>query len=393
MAQHVENKTIDGAVELLKTNGFDALADAVTVLLNSAMVAERSEYLGAAPYQRSAERVGYANGYKDKHLKTRLGALPLKVPQTRDGGFYPQSLEKGLRSERALLLALAEMYVQGVSTRRVKKIVEELCGMEVSSSQVSRAASELDEMLEAWRSRDLGCYRYIVLDAQYEKVRQLGQVLDAAVLIACGVDEDGHRDVLGCSVSLSEAEVHWRAFLSELKDRGLHGLELIVSDSHEGLKAARKAVFPSVPWQRCQFHLQQNAGHYVPKVAMRAPVAADIRAIFNAPDRDEAEYLLEKFLKRYEKTAPALVRWAEEALPEGFTAFGLPPSHRRKLRTTNLVERLNQEIRRRTRVARLFPNEASCLRLVSAVLMEISEDWQTAERRYVVFSEERAVEG
>ena len=393
MAQHDEDRPIDGAVELLKTNGFDALADAVTVLLNTAMVAERSEYLGAAPYQRTAERVSYANGYKDKRFKTRLGALPLKVPQTRDGGFYPRSLDKGLRSERALLLAIAEMYVQGVSTRRVKKIVEELCGMEVSSSQVSRAAAELDEMLEAWRSRDLGGYRYIVLDAQYEKVRQLGQVLDAAVLIACGVDADGHRDVLGCSVSLSEAEVHWRAFLSDLKDRGLHGLDLIVSDAHEGLRAARQAVFPGVPWQRCQFHLQQNAGQYVPKVAMRSAVAADIRAIFNAPDRDEAEHLLDKFLKRYEKTAPALVRWAEEALPEGFTVFSLPPSHRRKLRTTNLVERLNEEIRRRTRVARLFPNEAACLRLVSAVLMEISEDWQTAERRYVVFSEERVVEG
>jgi len=393
MAQHYENKTIDGAVELLKINGFDALADAVTVLLNSAMVAERSDYLGAAPYERSAARIGYANGYKDKTLKTRLGALPLKVPQTRDGEFYPHSLERGLRSERALLLAIAEMYVQGVSTRRVKRIVEELCGLEVSSTQVSRAAGELDVMLEAWRTRDLGQYRYVLLDAQYEKVRQGGQVLDAAVLIACGVDADGNRDVLGCSVSLSEAEVHWRAFLSELKDRGLYGIELIVSDAHEGLKAARKAVFPSVPWQRCQFHLQQNAGHYVPKMALRAPVAADIRAIFNAPDREEAEHLLEKFLARYEQIAPALVAWAEEAIPEGFTVFSLPASHRRRLRTTNLVERLNEEIRRRTRVARLFPNEASCLRLVSAVLMEISEDWQTAERRYVVFTDQPAIEG
>jgi transposase-like protein len=393
MAQHLENRTIDGAVELLKVNGFDVLADAVTVLLNSAMVAERTDYLGAAPYERNPDRVSYANGYKDKQLKSRLGTLPLKVPQTRDGEFYPHSLERGLRSERALLLAIAEMYVQGVSTRRVKRIVEELCGLEVSSSQVSRAAAELDEMLEAWRNRNLGGYRYVVLDAQYEKVRQGGQVLDAAVLIACGVDGDGRRDVLGCSVSLSEAEVHWRAFLSELKDRGLYGLELIVSDAHEGLQAARKAVFPSVPWQRCQFHLQQNAGHYVPKMSMRSAVAADIRAIFNAPDQDEAERLLGKFLARYEKIAPALTRWAETAIPEGFTVFGLPPSHRRRLRTTNLVERLNEEIRRRTRVARLFPNEAACLRLVSAVLMEISEDWQTAERRYVVFTDTDAIEG
>ena len=387
MAQRVEHRSIDEAVELLKENGFEGLAEAVTVLMNSAMIAERSEYLGAAPYERSATRVGYANGFKDKTLKTRLGELPLKVPQTRDSEFYPQSLEKGLRSERALLLSIAEMYVQGVSTRRVKKIVEELCGMEVSSTQVSRAAAELDELLEAWRTRDLGRYRYIVLDAQYEKVRQGGQVLDAAVLIACGVGSDGKRDVLGCSVSLSEAEVHWRAFLSSLKDRGLHGIEFVVSDAHEGLQAARKAVFGSVPWQRCQFHLQQNAGQYVPTLAMRSTVAADIRSIFNAPDQEEAEHLLGKFLERYRKKAPKLATWAEENLPEGFTVFSFPPTHRRRLRTTNLVERLNEEIRRRTRVARLFPNEASCLRLVTAVVMEIAEDWQTAEKRYLTFSD------
>jgi len=387
MAQHTQDSSIIDAVELLKDNGFDALAEAVTVLMNTAMVAERSEYLGARPYERTEERRGYANGFKAKTVKTRLGELPLRVPQTRDSEFYPQSLEKGLRSERALLLSIAEMYVQGVSTRRVKRIVEELCGMDVSSTQVSRAAVELDDLLSAWRERELGQYRYLILDAQYEKVRQGGQVLDAAVLIACGVDADGRRDVLGCSVSLSEAEVHWRAFLSELKDRGLYGMELIVSDAHEGLQAARRAVFPSVPWQRCQFHLQQNAGQYVPTVGQRGPVAADIRAIFNAPDRDEAERLLERFVERYRKAAPKLASWAEEALPECFTVFSLPPSHRRRLRTTNLVERLNEEIRRRTRVARLFPNEASCLRLVSAVLMEIAEDWQTAEKRYVTFGD------
>ena len=387
MAQPVQDSSIFDAVELLKDNGFNGLAEAVTVLLNTAMVAERSDYLGARPYERSDSRSGYANGFKDKTVKSRLGALSLKVPQTRDCEFYPQSLEKGLRSERALLLSIAEMYVQGVSTRRVKKIVEELCGMDISSSQVSRAALHLDELLSAWRERELGAYRYVVLDAQYEKVRQGGQVLDAAVLIACGVDADGRRDILGCSVSLSEAEVHWRAFLSSLKDRGLYGIEFIVSDAHEGLQAARRAVFPSVPWQRCQFHLQQNAGQYVPSVAQRGPIAAEIRAIFNAPDQHEAERLLEKFVERHREKAPKLATWAEEALPQGFTVFGLPPSHRRRLRTTNLVERLNEEIRRRTRVARLFPNEASCLRLVSAVLMEIAEDWQTAEKRYVTFSE------
>ena len=393
MAQPVQDNAICDAVELLKDNGFDGLAEAVTVLLNTAMVAERSEHLGARPYERSERRSGYANGFKDKTVKTRLGALPLKVPQTRDCEFYPQSLEKGLRSERALLLSIAEMYVQGVSTRRVKKIVEELCGMDVSSAQVSRAATQLDELLADWRERELGVYRYIVLDARYEKVRQGGQVLDAAVLIACGVGADGQRDILGCSVSLSEAEVHWRAFLTSLKDRGLYGIELIASDAHVGLQAARKAVFPSVPWQRCQFHLQQNAGQYVPSVSMRIPVAGDIRAIFNAPDRYEAERLLDKFIERHQAKAPKLAAWAEEALPQGFTVFSLPASHRRRLRTTNLIERVNQEVKRRTRVARLFPNEASCLRLVSAVLMEIAEDWQTADKRYVTFGEECAVEG
>ena len=361
MAQQVENRSIDDAVELLKANGFDGLADAVTVLLNSAMVAERSEYLGAAPYERCATRVGYANGFKDKTIKSRLGELSLKVPQTRDGEFYPQSLEKGLRSERALLLAIAEMYVQGVSTRRVKRIVEKLCGMDVSSTQVSRAAAELDEMLEAWRTRELGRYRYVVLDAQYEKVRQGGQVLDAAILIACGVGADGKRDVLGCSVSLSEAEVHWRTFLSSLKDRGLHGIELVVSDAHEGLQAARKAVFGSVPWQRCQFHLQQNAGQYVPSMAMRAGVAADIRSIFNAPDLEEAEHLLEKLLKKYSKTAPKLVKWAEENLREGFTAFSFPPTHRRRLhRAHRSAFRRTGSSCRRQRAARRSPRQGGC---------------------------------
>jgi len=387
MAQQTQNRTIDDAVELLKHNGFDALADAVTVLLNSAMIAERSEHLGAAPYERSAERTGYANGFKDKTVKTRLGELALKVPQTRDCDFYPQSLERGLRSERALLLALAEMYVQGVSTRRVQKVVEAMCGMEVSSTQVSRAAKGLDDILSGWRERDLDAYPYIILDAQYQKVRQGGQVLDAAVLLACGVDAQGRRDVLGISVSLSEAEVHWRQFLSSLKDRGLYGIQLVVSDAHEGLAAARRAVFPSVPWQRCQFHLQQNAGQYVPLQAMRGTIAGEIRAIFNAPDRDEAQRLLDRFVDRHTDDAPKLAEWAETALPEGLTVFQFPSGHQKRLRTTNLVERMNEEIKRRTRVARLFPNEQSCERLVTAVVMEIAEDWQTAEKRYIVFSD------
>ncbi|MEM6709913.1 MAG: IS256 family transposase, partial [Pseudomonadota bacterium] len=383
MTQRDQDNAIQDALELLKHNGFEDIAAAMAVFMNTAMAAEREEYLSAGLYERSEARRGYANGYKPKTLKTRVGALELAVPQTRDSQFYPKSLEKGLRSERALLVSIAEMYVQGVSTRRVKKVVEELCGLEVSSTQVSRAAAQLDDILEAWRTRPLAAYPYLILDAQYQKVRQGGQVLDAAVLIACGVNRSGRRDVLGCSVSLSEAEVHWRAFLSDLKDRGLHGIQCIVSDAHEGLAAARRAVFPSVPWQRCQFHLQQNAGQYVPKQAQRAPIAAEIRAVFNAPDRSEAERLLDHFIERHKVKLPKLATWAESAIPEGLNIFELPASHRRRLRTTNLIERLNEEIKRRTKVARLFPNEASCLRLVSAILMEQSEDWQTEEKRYV----------
>ncbi len=364
-------------MELIAEQGLEGLPEALTMLINTAMRLERERHLGAESYERSEQRRGYANGYKPKTVKTRVGELTLAVPQVREGGFYPQSLEKGLRSERALKLALAEMYVSGVSTRKVARITEQLCGFEVSSTQVSRCAAMLDEELAAWRSRPLGAYAYVVLDARYESVRHAGQVVDAAVLVALGVRADGKREILGVSAKLSEAEVHWREFLLDLKDRGLHGVKLLVSDDHAGLKAARKAVFPSVPWQRCQFHLQQNAGAYVPRQDMRKAVAAAIRDIFNAPDAEEAKRLLERFVTKYQSKAPKLAAWAAEALPEGMAVFALPASHRRRLRTTNALERVNKEIKRRTRVATLFPNEQSCERLVTAVAMEISEEWVT----------------
>ncbi len=367
-------------------NGLDALPQAITLLLNAAMQAEREKYLGAAPYERTPDRRDYANGYKDKTITSRVGQLAVSVPQVRNGDFYPSSLEKGLRSERALKIAIAEMYVQGVSTRRVAAIVEKLCGTEISSTSVSRAAAELDGVLESWRNRALGCFPYVYLDARYESVRQNGKVEDAAVLIAIGVDESGKRQVLGVSVAISEHEVHWREFLQNLQKRGLSGVRLIISDDHSGLKAARRAVFGGVPWQRCQFHLQQNAQAYVTKHEMKSVVAQDIRAIFAARDRDEADRLLKRTADKYEQTMPKLATWMQAALPEGLTVLSFPESHRRLLRTTNGVERVNKEIKRRTRVAGLFPNEASCLRLVSAILMEISEDWQTG-KCYLTFPE------
>lgn len=369
----------DAFIEQIAEQGLDFLPELIRTVINAAMEIERRKYLGAAPYERTPERRDQANGFKPKTMATRLGKITFSVPQVRKGEFYPGALERGLRSERALKLALAEMYVQGVSTRKVAAITEQLCGFEVSSAQVSAATAGLDEQLEAWRTRSLGQCRYLYLDAHYEKVRQNGQVRDAAVLKAVGVNEEGKREVLGVSVSLSEHEVHWRTFLKGLVNRGLTGLQLIVSDAHSGLKAARQAVFGGIPWQRCQFHLQQNAQGYVPRQHMRSEVAADIRSIFNAANRHEADRLLAQLVTKYAETAPALATWMEENITEGLTVFAFPPTHQRRLRTTNGVERLTREIRRRSRVAMLFPNEASCLRLVSAVVMEISEEWQTGK--------------
>ena len=337
---------------------------------------EREHYLQARPYERNVHRQGHANGYKPKTVKTRVGEVTFEVPQVREGGFYPNALEKGIRSERALLMTLAEMYVQGVSTRKVAAITEQLCGTQVSASQVSRATQTLDEELEAWRNRPLGEIVYLYLDARYEKVRQAGNVRDAAILMATGVKRDGKRAVLGISVSLSEAEARWRSFLEGLVKRGLEGVQLIISDDHAGMAAARKAIFSGIPWQRCQFHLQQNAQSYVPKVGLRTEVAEDIRTIFDAQDRDTAESHLKDAVKKYARIAPRLADWMEVNLPEGFTVFEFPRLHQKRLRTSNTLERLSQEIKRRTRVVRVFPNEDACLRLVSALLMEFSEDWE-----------------
>ena len=299
-----ESTPLDLMIQVLDIHGFEGMASAIQILVNETMKIERSETLRAAPYERTNERQGYANGFKPKTLNTRIGKLELQVPQTRGVEFYPKSLERGVRSERALKLAVAEMYVQGVSTRKVTEITQELCGLDISSSQVSRCAQLLDEELRSWRERPLGKLSYLILDARYEKVRHGGSVIDCAVLIALGVLPNGKRTVLGVSVSLSEAEVHWREFLASLVKRGLHGVEMITSDAHEGLKAARKSVFPGVPWQRCQFHLQQNAVAYVPKVDMRSEVADDLRGVFNAPDRVEADRLLNLAIEKYRPKAP-----------------------------------------------------------------------------------------
>jgi len=374
---HKNNYTL---IEDLSKQGLDAIPELVRILINNAMFLEREEHLKARSYERTPQRQGYANGYKAKTVKTKMGEITFDIPQVRDSDFYPSALEKGMRSERALTIALAEMYIQGVSTRKVKKITEMLCGYEVSASQVSRASAQLDEVLQKWRERELGEVRYLYLDARYEKVRENGMVLDLAVLIATGIKMTGEREVLGVSTSLSEHEQHWKAFLTSLKKRGLKGVKLIISDDHTGLSAARREVFGGISWQRCQFHLQQNAGAYVPKKAMKKEVVADIRAIFNASDREKAEEYLQWAIEKYAQSAPKLSQWMEENLAEGLTVLNFPLEHRRMIRTTNALERINREIRRRTRVVSIFPNEASCLRLVTALLMEISEEWLVGKR-------------
>ena len=371
-------------LERVSKQGFDILPELIQVIINAAMQAERQQYLKAEPYQHTEEREGHANGFKPKTVHTRVGNITFAIPQVREGGFYPEALEKGLRSERAFLLALAEMYVQGVSTRKVKAVTEKLCGVALSSTQVSHATALLDTDLEKWRNRPLGEYTYLFLDAYYEQVREDGQVRNLAVLSAVGVNPAGKREILGVSVSLSEHEVHWRAFLESLKARGLGGLQLITSDAHEGLKAARLAVFGGIAWQRCQFHLQQNAQAYVPHKYMLAEVAEDIRTIFNAPDRPTAEAYLARTVQKYQKTASRLAEWMAANIPEGLAVFAFPVAHRRWLRTTNGVERLHREVRRRARVVSIFPNPSSCLRLVSAILSEISEEWLTG-RTYLSF--------
>lgn len=384
MTHQLHPSVLSEAVELLSDHGFDGMAQIMQRLVNECMVIERQEALGVGPYQRGEARNGQANGFKPKRLKTRVGELDLSVPQVRGAKFYPTALEKGSRSERALTAALAEMYVQGVSTRRVSKIVEELCGCEVSSSDVSRAAALLDEELEQWRNQPIGEIKYLIVDARYEKLRQNGCLVDCAVFVAIGVDSEGYRRVLGVSVSQSEAEVHWREFFKSLIERGLHGLQLIVSDAHGGIGQARKVCFAGVPWQRCQFHLMQNAFGYVPKSMDSSEVADDLKGVFGAADGDAAQTQLDRVVRKYQQPAPKLASWMEENIPEAFAVFHLPAAHRRRLRTSNAIERLNRELKRRTKVASVFPNEASLLRLVTALLVEQSEEWETG-KRYVTF--------
>ena len=388
-----KDKLFGSIMEVLISDGPEIFKEVLERLFNEAMEIERSEFLGAEPYERSNERIGHANGFKSKRYQTGVGKLELSIPQVRGLKFYPQSLERGCRSERALKLAVAEMYVMGVSTRKVTKITEQLCGFEVSSGQVSRLSKELDESLEAFRSRLLKDeYTFVYLDAMYEKVRYGSIIRDMAVLVAIGVNKHtGKREIIGVEALLSEAEVHWRTLLKKLSERGLKGIELFISDDHQGLKAARMSVFPSVPWQRCQFHMSQNAQSYAPKMAIRKEIAQVLRDIFNSPDRETAFSMIRKVIEQYKESAPNFASWLDENIEDGLTVFSFPRKYWRKIRTVNPLERVNKEIRRRTRVVGIFPNQESCLRLITAVLQEVHEGWIVG-RKYINFEDDKLEE-
>lgn len=381
----VNNTEIFEMMQTLMNEGMQGFPTVMARMYNLAMQFERELHLGAGRYERTDDRRGYANGYKPKTLKTHAGELTLQIPQVRDSEtpFYPRSLERGTRYERALKLAVAEMYVRGVSTRKVQAIFDKLCDVNITAEQVSRAMQAMDEELETWRNRPIGAVKVLFVDATYHKARVNGVVVSVATFIVAGILEDGHRAILAVDTDLSENEVHWRNVLSALVKRGMHGVKLIVSDSHDGLRAAREATLPGIPWQRCQMHLQQNAQAHITKAHLKAEVAEDIRAIFHAGSLEEAQRLLAIAVEKYSKCQAKLAAWMEDNIPEGFTVFSFPPVVRQFLRTNNMEENLNKQIKSRTRLIPAFPNVASLMRLVSAICVEISDDWESGHYKYM----------
>jgi putative transposase len=365
------------------------LGQIVERVLQEMLEAQMTEHIGAAPYERSATRTGQRNGYKPRALRTRVGTLNLLVPQDREGTFSTRFFSRYQRNEKALVLALMEMYVEGVSTRKVKEVTEELCGISFSKSLVSSLAGSLDQELQAWRSRRLEAqaYPYLFVDARYEKVRADERVVNQGVLIVSGVRDDGFREILAVEVADTESEATYQELFRTLKRRGLSGVELVVSDDHEGLKSAISRHFQGASHQRCQVHYTRNLLGMV-SVAKRKELASDLRAIFAAPAREQALQIASSVAEKWRKKKgnEKVAEHIEEHVEECLACLAFPESHRRRIRTTNGLERLKQEIKRRTRVVRIFPNPEACLRLVSALAVEQSEEWLTG-RRYLDISE------
>ena len=363
--------------------GDGQLGRLVEAVLNQVLNAQVTEQLQVAPYERSDQRQGYRNGYKPRQLTTRVGALTLLVPQVRDGAFSTELFARYQRSEQALVLTLMEMVVNGVSTRKVARITEELCGTAFAKSTVSDLCKALDPLVSAWNERDLSTQRFpfVLVDALVVKVREAGRVRAVSALVATGVNEQGYREVLGLQVGDSESERTWQEFFIWLKGRGLGGVDLVVSDHHGGLVKAVQAQFQGATWQRCQTHLSANIADATPK-ALQEEVHARLRPIFTAPDETTARILLASFVSDYQTKAPAAVATLERGFDDATAVLALPAPYRVRLRTTNGVERLNEEIRRRERVIRIFPNRESVVRLLGALLMEQDEVWTTGKRYF-----------
>jgi transposase-like protein len=360
----------------------DLLRSLVREAVQQVLEAEMTEVVGADRSERTNERKGYRSGYYERGLVTRVGLLELRVPRDRAGQFRTEVFERYQRSEKALVTALMEMYVQGVSTRKVKAITEELCGHEFSASTISRLNKGLDETLDRFARRPLEeDYPYLILDARYERIREDGVVRRRAVLVAIGINCDGRRSILGVEMANRESTTSWRDFLVGLVERGLRGVEFVVSDHHEGLRQAIPKVLPGAVWQRCYVHFLRNALDYLPRKA-DDDCLQELRWLYDRRDLKEAQQDLAAWLGRWEKRYPKLTDWAEENIGQTLTFYRLPRQHHKHMKSTNLLERLNEEIKRRTRVVRIFPNAESCLRLIRALCAETHEAW-LEDNRYI----------
>lgn len=364
-------------------SGDDALAKLLEKVLNQILKAEASEIVGALPYERTEERIGYRNGSRDRLLNTRVGSLSLSVPQFRSGGMKTELFERYQRSEMALILSMMEMVINGVSTRKITKITEDLCGKEFSKSTVSELCKRLDPLVNEWNERPLGngIYPFLLMDALVLKIREEGRVKSFSMMLSIGVNGKGHREILGIKIGDSESYESWDGYLSWLKERGLTGVDFVVSDQHSGLVKAIEKHFQGATWQRCQTHFTKNILDAAPK-SLQGEIKGHLRPIFTAPDVETARELMRRTLELYEDKASKAMETLENGFDDATAVLSLPERYRKKLRTTNTVERLNQEIRRRERVIRIFPNKASAMRLVGALLLEKDEDWGTG-RRYL----------
>ena len=366
-------------VGLLTEN--DAMSQLLTNVLNQVLDAQCTEQLKAKPFERNEERQGYRNGYRPRTLFTRVGPLTLRVPQTRDGQFCTEIFSKYQRSEQALVLSLMEMYLQGVSTRKVTKITEELCGVSFSKSMVSQLCTNLDAVIKAWRGRSLSDkkYPFLIVDALVIDVRRDGAIRSTGALIVYGVNEIGTREPLDILIADSETESSWNDLFKRLKDRGLKTVDLVVSDAHSGLVAALKKNFQGAQWQRCQTHFIRNVLGVAPR-HLRGELANKLKLVFTAEDQQTARKLANEIILNYEKKAEKSMNVLEDGLDNALTILNFPTRYRKRLRTTNLAERMNEEIRRRQRVIRIFPNEESAQRLIGALLNEFYEEWQQGIR-------------